>query len=201
MRRISRGCFIYVLLVFFLSVAYAQQTPQVIIPHDQGAVKGLKIGFDLDDTLLFSTPAFKKGFRSVHKPFSKRFWALVNKSDKGNSIVKEKVRKILNEHKNNGDEIFIITARCPYGTQPLTDFLAETFRIEKGNIYFEPRGKKDRIKSLKLDVFYGDSDSDISAAMQSGAKGIRILRSPNSWYSKKYNPGKYSEYIIENSEE
>jgi acid phosphatase (class B) len=201
MKRISRGCFIFVLLVLFLSVAYAQQEPQATIPHGQGAANGQKIGFDLDDTLLFSTPAFNKGFRSVHKPFSKRFWALVNKSDKGNSIVKERVRKILDEHKNNGDEIFIITARFPYKTKPLTDFLVETFQIEKENIYFEPRGKAERIKSLKLDIFYGDSDSDISAAIESGAKGMRILRSPSSWYKKKYNPGKYHEHIIENSEE
>ena len=32
------------------------------------------VGFDLDDTLLFSTPAFDEAFRSGKRPFSEDFW-------------------------------------------------------------------------------------------------------------------------------
>jgi acid phosphatase (class B) len=183
----------------FLSGAYAQQQSQAVIPSGQDAGKRLKVGFDLDDTLLSSTPAFNKGFRSIHQPFSKRFWMLVNKSDKGNSVVKKKAVEILEKHQENGDEVYIITARRPYGTEPLIYFINETFGIKKENIYFEPNGKEDRIKSLELDIYYGDADSDISDAIESGAKAIRIMRSPESWNKKKYHPGRYGEQIIENS--
>jgi hypothetical protein len=39
-----------------------------------------------------------------------------------------------------------------------------------------PRGRK---------VFYGDSDNDITAAREAGARGIRVLRAANS----SYKPG------------
>jgi len=201
MKRVYRGCLLVILLFLSLSVAYAQEQSQAIIQPGQETVKGLKVGFDLDDTLLFSTPAFDKGFKSVHEPFLRRFWLLVNQSDKGNSTVKESVKKILEEHKKNGDEIFIITARDPDGSRPLIDFIIETFKIKEENIYLEPRGKKNKIKSLELDIFYGDADSDISDAMKSGAKAIRIMRSEKSWNKKKYHPGKYGEQLIENSAE
>ena len=201
MKRVFQRCFTIILIVLLLSAAYAQQQSQTTIPPGQDAGKRIKVGFDLDDTLLFSTPAFNKGFRSIHQPFSKRFWMLVNKSDNGNSVVKKKAVEILEKHQENGDEVYIVTARRPYGTEPLIDFINETFRIKTENIYFEPNGKEDRIKSLELDIFYGDADSDISAAMESGAKAIRIMRSPESWNKKKYHPGKYGEQIIENSTE
>jgi acid phosphatase (class B) len=201
MKKTFRGCFTVILLLLFLSGAYAQQQSETVFLPGQDAGKKLKVGFDLDDTLLSSTPAFNKGFKSVRQPFSNLFWITVNKSDKGNSVVKKKAVEILKKHQQNGDEIYIITARRPYGTEPLIDFINETFKIKKENIYFAPRGKTDRIKSLGLDIFYGDSDSDISAAVKAGARAIRIMRSSESWNKKKYHPGRYNEQIIENSAE
>jgi acid phosphatase (class B) len=160
----------------------------------------LKVGFDLDDTLVFSTPAFNKGFGSRHKAFSRRFWRLVNKSDNGNSRVKEAARAILGNHRKNGDTDYIITARRPYGAKALYGYIEKTFKISKDRVFFEPNGKTKRIKALSLDIFYGDSDSDMSAAIKAGAMGIRIRRSPDSWHKKKYHPGKFNEQIIERSE-
>ena len=200
MRRGFRFNLIFCLL-FLSGVAGCVRAEVPAAPQQNPAATGrLSVGFDLDDTLLFSTPAFDKGFKNVDAAFSRRFWILVNKSDRHNSVVKPTAAAILDKHRKSGDDIYIITARRPYGIEPLLGYLEETFHIPADHVYFEPEGKKKRIRTLKLDIFYGDSDSDISAAIDAGAKGIRILRAPDSWYKKKYHPGKYREPVIEHSE-
>ncbi|MDA3792165.1 MAG: hypothetical protein PF545_00695 [Elusimicrobia bacterium] len=160
----------------------------------------LKVGFDVDDTLLFSTPAFQKGFESSEKPFSGEFWAVVNNSDRGNSKIKKKVLQILEKHRVDGDEIYAITARKPNGGEGLKNYLNDALGIPKSNIYFESEGKTNRLQQLGIDIFYGDSDSDISDANAAGIKAYRIERSTASSYQKKYNPGKYGEKVIKNSD-
>lgn len=160
----------------------------------------LKVGFDVDDTLLFSTPAFKKGFDSDVKAFSSEYWIIVNKSDREHSIIKKKTAELLKMHQLEGDEVFIITARHPDGGDVLKEFLTEIFNVPAGNIFFETEGKKERLKRLGLNVYYGDSDSDISAAINAGVKPFRILRTNKSSYKKKFNPGAYGEEIITGSE-
>ena len=157
-------------------------------------------GFDLDDTLIFSTPAFEKGFHSVHSAWSRPFWVLVNKSDRQYSLVKKKALSILEMHRTHGDDIYVITARRPYGTEPLLAYIEETFGLGKERVFFEPKGKSKRMKMLGLDLFYGDSDTDITDALAAGARGVRIQRSPESWHKKNYHPGKFNEPVIEHSE-
>jgi acid phosphatase class B len=61
------------------------------------------------------------------------------------------------------------------------------------------------MKSLALDAFYGDSDSDITDASKvPGIQGIRFLRSPKSSYRDsgrlaRYHPGYFGEPIIADS--
>ena len=161
--------------------------------------QNLQVGFDLDDTLVFSTLSFDKAFKSAFVPFSPDFWEVVNASDGRYSIIKKKASSLLDMHANRGDDIFIITARHPFGTAPLEDFLQKVFVIKKENIFFETEGKTPRIRALGLDVFYGDSDSDITDALSGGAVPYRIERSTTSSYKRKYNPGRFGEDIIEGS--
>ncbi|SUB69192.1 Class B acid phosphatase precursor [Pluralibacter gergoviae] len=49
-------------------------------------------------------------------------------------------------------------------------------------------------------MFYGDSDNDITAARDAGARGIRLLRASNSTYRPLPNAGAYGEEVIVNSE-
>lgn len=163
--------------------------------------KGLRVGFDIDDTLLFSTPAFQKGFNSDVKPFSKEFWRIVNRSDSGASIVKKKVYELVKKHQAAGDEVYVITARKPYNGIYLKRFIKDKFGIPISHIFFAPNGKVEKMKELKLDIFYGDSDSDIEDALKAGVKPIRVLRSPKSSYKKKFHPGKFGEEILKDSEE
>jgi len=159
-----------------------------------------EVGFDVDDTLLFSTPAFNEAFQSDARPFSPQFWKIVNSLDREKSIVKKKAAEILKKHQSEGSEIFVITSRNSEGGEELKDFLNDVFGVAEENVYFETGGKAARIKQLGIDIFYGDSDSDIKDALEAGAAAYRILRSTASSYKSNYNPGMYGERIIENSE-
>ncbi|MFB6346223.1 MAG: HAD family acid phosphatase [bacterium] len=160
-----------------------------------------RVGFDLDDTLIFSTPGFKEGFEREVEPFSPQFWSIVNRSDKEYSCRKPKTLALLRKHRGKGDEIFVITAREPHNEQSVRKFLRTEFKIPPENVYFEPDGKEDLLKKLKIDLYYGDSDSDIKAARGAGSKAIRIQRHPGSSYRRSYNPGRFGETVIDNSAE
>lgn len=160
----------------------------------------LKVGFDIDDTLLFSTPNFDNALNSSVEPYSEKFWFMVNKNDKKYSKIKQKVKQILDQHLKNGDEVYIITSRKPYGGEYLKRYLSKTFKIPKENIFFEPEGKTERIRSLGIKIYYGDSDSDIKNALEAGAKPVRVLRAKESSYKKSYNVGNYNEEILPDSE-
>src|SRR3989339_1665565 len=117
------------LLTVFIGCSTAQKSDA---PSSSAASKhsGINVGFDVDDTLLFSSPAFKKGAESGAAEYSEEWWTIVNKNDKENSIVKKVAEKILNEHKQKGDQIFAITARDKIGGEALKDFLNEKFGIK-----------------------------------------------------------------------
>ncbi|MBP7652406.1 hypothetical protein KA977_03220 [Candidatus Dependentiae bacterium] len=176
------------------------------IPVSEISSGKLRVGFDVDDTLLFSTPAFDNA-KIKYQWDTDEFWREVNSLDSKVSIVKKKVMEIIKFHKSQNCEIFVITARPGIGGDNLKKFISEKFGIPEENTYFEPASKIERIKKLKLDIFYGDSDTDISDAEKGGAEGIRIQRSEKSSYKDssgnlaKYNPGKFKEKIIENSAE
>ncbi len=158
-----------------------------------------KIGFDLDDTLLFSSPAFQQGFKSNVEPFSREFWGVVNSSDRKYSCIKPKTLKILNWYRNKGAEIYIITAREGYKGDNLRNYLEDAYNIPPNHVFFESDGKTRRLQKIGINVYFGDSDSDIKEAQAAGIKAIRIERSPESNYDKKYHPGKFNERIIKNT--
>jgi acid phosphatase (class B) len=65
------------------------------------------------------------------------------------------------------------------------------------------RGRTPKVQWLKeknIKVFYGDSDNDISAARDAGARGIRVLRASNSSYKPLPMAGALGEEVIVNSE-
>jgi acid phosphatase (class B) len=168
----------------------------------QEAENRLRIGFDVDDTLLTSSPAFAVAYAAEGvEPRSPQFWSIVNSSDEGHSLIKQKTRELLAAHQAEGAEIFVITARHPPGGDGLRGFLQRHLDIDPQHVFFETEGKAERIRRLGLQIFYGDSDSDITAAIEAGAEPIRILRSARSTYTRKYNPGRYGEKIIQGSED
>jgi len=158
-----------------------------------------EVGFDIDDTILFSSPAFDKAYAGA-EPYTEDFWKIVNASDGKVSHFKKKTVEILKAHQKKGHKIYLITSRNPAGGEALKKFLAGRLVIPEENILFSPSGKTELIKELGIDAFYGDSDSDMRCANEAGAMPLRIKRSPESGYKASYNPGCLDEYIIPDSE-
>jgi len=205
-------CFLF-LVNFVVGCAappVSQATPQVSESSAQTQTQALspalenplvqEVGFDIDDTLLFSSPAFDRGYADA-QPYTDEFWKIINSSDEEVSIIKEKCYKILKAHQAKGHKVFLLTARNPEGGEVMKEYLSKKMGIPKENIFFAPHGKTARIKELGIDAFYGDSDSDMSYAEEAGAIPIRILRSPKSSYKGSCNPGSMDEFIIPDSEE
>jgi len=195
------------------------------------------VGFDIDDTLLFSTPSFTRAFVTggTPAPTDTLFWTHANRCDAGcaaetitlangttkqlpantPSSVKARVLELVEYHRAHGAEVYAITARPDVEGNALRAYVEAELGIAADHLFFEPdidqpgnpAGKTDRMQQLSLDVFYGDSDSDITDARKvQGAtvKGIRVLRSPKSSNRKdgrlnKYHPGYYGEPIIARS--
>lgn len=213
-------------------------TPQKELPLEN--VKA--VAFDVDDTLLFSSYAIDRGFATggTPRPEDALFWSQVNACDKGcpeetitlsdgssklipatkASTPKTKALELIKTHRALGHKVYAITARSDFNGEHLRLFLKEQFGIEKENVFFEPSneqpnnpaGKTDRIENLNLDIFYGDSDSDITdtqlaflnSSNSKRVKAVRFLRSPRSSNRKagklnKYHPGYYGETILSDS--
>jgi acid phosphatase class B len=166
---------------------------------DQPASDVQVVGFDLDDTLVFSTPAFEQGFDRAEEPFSEEFWSIVNSSDTQHSCTKPEVAEKVRKHRKKGHKIYVITARESVNGEALRRFVESEFGIPRDHVYFEPDDKTERLKTLGIDIYYGDSDSDITDSQEADVKPIRIQRNPESNYDKKYTPGTFDEKVLENT--
>ncbi|MBY6195978.1 acid phosphatase AphA [Vibrio hangzhouensis] len=170
----------------------------------------ISVGFDIDDTVLFSSPAFKAGqekFSPGELSYLKNqeFWDKVNCGWDKFSIIKQSTKDVIEMHQKRGDEIYFITARPPSNCNFLTKYLKSTLLInELHDIIFtgdinEKNPKAKFIKKHGISIYYGDSDGDIVSARIAGAEGIRIMRSPASLYKPLPKNGSLGERILANS--
>jgi acid phosphatase class B len=202
------------------------------------------VAFDVDDTLAYTTPTFVRAFATgaQPKPDDVLFWSHANACDVGcaesvlalpdgstralpaaaPSVAKSAALALIRQHRARGHKVYAITARPDIGGDGLRSYLESAFGFQRSEIFFEPdidapgnpKGKTDRIESLDLDIFYGDSDSDItdaaaafvdaSGARRKEVRAVRFLRSPRSSNRKagklaKYNPGYFGERILADS--
>ncbi len=153
-------------------------------------IADLKVGFDYDDTLIFSTPAFRAGAASGQEPYSPEYWRVVNQSF---NLEKVKLVPMTTAliYKVLGFDVVIITARAGYGGEELQrhwKWLTKEFHFE--------RNKSTILEKGSFIAFFGDSDSDITEALEAGVRPIRVKRSKKSDYTGKYHPGQYKECIL-----
>ncbi|NCB39367.1 MAG: class B acid phosphatase [Erysipelotrichia bacterium] len=171
------------------------------------------VGFDVDDTVLFSSPGFYYAFSNTDGPnktnkygpkplSSDLFWKDMSCDFDRFSMPKSSAREVIEMHKKRGDKIYFITARPPVKGEILTRELHREFKLEgqPSAVFSGKTSKAVFIKKYGLSLFYGDSDSDISEAHDAGIRAIRFLRSPISTNKSKYNPGKHGEIVLQNSE-
>ena len=116
----------------------------------------------------------------------------INSHDKEFSLFITPTVELINYFHTNGHNVFFITARPGTKGNILAEFLADelgfSVRINK-SLFFSPKetikGKryttKHRLmKRLKLDLFYGDADTDMIAALKAGVHPVRVVRHETS---------------------
>lgn len=182
------------------------------------------VGFDVDDTLVFSAPAFdalqpqydpdvirpKKAIESLspdQRAKYHEFWNRLNLEFDDRSIPKKIGQRLLDLHLARGDTIYVISRRQSIVPAPKTDVVTARYERMFGITLKNPvvqtqlKDKTPYIGERHIDYYYGDSDSDITAAVAGGAVPIRVKRGSGSYAQDKPHNGQLGEIVIKDSEE
>ena len=178
------------------------------------------VGFDVDDTLLFTAPAFNalqpeypaevirpKSYEALtteEKRQYHEFWNRLNNEYDDRSQPKRIGRKLLALHIERGDMIHIISKRqsaVPSNDLP-TRRIERMFGVKLQNpvVQTELRDKAPFIAERKIQYYYGDADSDVTAALAAGATPIRVKRSVETYAADKVHNGWYDEIVLAGSD-
>lgn len=179
------------------------------VPTLQASLAGappMAVGFDIDDTVLFSSPCFYYG-QQKYSPGSEAylhndaFWKEMNGGCDRYSIPKQAARHLIALHQQRGDRIYFITGRPHTDNEQLTALLAKTFGItDMQPVVFSSGPQKERfIHDRHLKIYYGDADSDILSARAAGARPVRIMRAANSTYLPLPVNGALGEEVLQDS--
>jgi acid phosphatase (class B) len=171
----------------------------------------MNVGFDIDDTVLFSSPGYYYGqmkYSPENNAYLKTadFWKEMNNGLDDYSLPKEIARKLITLHRERGDNIYFITGREPTENETLTALLAKTFELENPNkVIFTGSSKTENLKILPLrehniQIYYGDSDSDIRATQSLRIRAIRIVRAGNSTHKPFPEIGRLGEEVLRDSQ-
>lgn len=169
----------------------------------------ITVGFDVDDTVLFSSPCFYYG-KMKYSPDSEdylgmdEFWTDIHSNNCDQySVPKEVARQLIDMHTARGDEIYFITGRTKgSGEEMLTEAIQKAFGIEDMNEVVFTASSENKLEFLrdhKLTIYYGDADSDMRAAREAEIRPIRVMRAPNSTYKPEPRNGSFGEEVIVNS--
>ena len=178
------------------------------------------VGFDVDDTLIFSAPGFnelqKEYDPEVIRPrdYSKltpqqkfeyrEFWNRLNEEYDDQSVPKKIAKRLLDLHLARGDDIWIISKR--QSSQPDTGTCTKRYerlfdvKLPHPVIFTQLKDKTPFLAERYIEYYYGDSDSDITAAVAAGAVPIRVKRGPGSYAKDPPHNGQLGEAVLKDSE-
>ena len=165
----------------------------------------MNVGFDIDDTVLSSSPGYYYG-QQKYSPGSnsylemEEFWTEMNNGLDRFSLPKDCARRLIELHKSRGDTIYFITARRKTQTETVTELLAKTFNLANINPVIFTEFKAEAILANEIQIYYGDSDADMRAAIEAGIRGIRIMRAGNTTKRPFPDYGALGEEVIVDSE-
>lgn len=181
----------------------------------------IAVGFDVDDTLVFSAPAFNelqpKFDPDVIRPKDPSkltpeqqgqyhaFWNDLNERADDASTPKKIGQRLLDLHVARKDDIFIVSRR--QATVPPSDAserrLERMFHVELEHPLVQTNltDKTPFLCRAGIELYYGDSDSDITAAFAAGATPVRVKRAANSYAKDAVHNGQMDEIVLADSEE
>ena len=161
----------------------------------------LHVGFDVDDTILYVREVFDNMPVEMDDPHAVFAWANSNTARYARVI--GPVLELVQYFHANGHKVYFITARHSDKGKALAKYLSKVVgfpvKVDE-NLFFSPKEslgeyryttKHHHMERLGLDLFYGDADSDIIAALKAGVHPVRIVRSDSSLatYSSNYFGG------------
>jgi hypothetical protein len=119
-------------------------------------------------------------------------YSWINRHDQDYSLIIEPVKTLIHFFRAHGHDVYFITARPGVNGEHVADFLERKlgFEIEVNkNLFFSPKEslgehryttKHKLMQKLNIDIFYGDSDTDMIAAIKADVHAVRIVRSDSS---------------------
>ncbi len=191
---------VQIIIISFVLLLTACHHPKYTASPEK-IVGQLRVGFDVDDTILFSRDNFLKAL-SLSDDSGHLDYGWINMHDSVYSVLIDPVAELIGFLRAHGHEVYFITARPGTNGEAVGRYLSKElgFPIVKGqNLFFSPKEKdKDSgykyttkhelITKLGLHIFYGDSDNDMVAASVAGIRGVRVVRDARSIedYSPNY---------------
>lgn len=154
-----------------------------------GQIGQLRVGFDIDDTTLYSEPVFIDAPRNAEGQLD---YGWINTHDKDYSLLIEPTATLIHYFLAHGHEVNFITARPGINGESVAEFLSSELNIPvevDSNLYFSPKEnigefryttKHRKMNELGIDIYYGDSDNDMIAAIKADVHPVRIVRSAES---------------------
>ncbi len=98
----------------------------------------MAVGFDIDDTVLFSSPGFWRGQKpspgSEDYLKNPQFWEKMNNGWDEFSMPKEVARQLIAMHVKRGDSIWFVTGRSQTKTETVSKTLQDDFLIPAANM-------------------------------------------------------------------
>jgi hypothetical protein len=154
---------------------------------------GFRAGFEYDDGLSYSTPAFQAAEKDGLQPGTPDYWNSVNRS-----FAYERLKPVpwltAWALKAFGVKIAVFCDRGPEGA----DGLEASWRRLADYFYF-PKSEDEKYKVLekhRFILYAGASDSGIIQARKAGVPPLRIQKSPRSIVRSNYTLGKFGERYL-----
>lgn len=176
----------------------------------------ITVGFDIDDTLVFSSPSFNAVLNARDangvNPYganrravigNPKAWEDLHAIHDAYVLPKAIGAQLLALHQRRGDRIHLITARFNVKGELLEKRMRDMFKLDlAGPVLFAAmKPKTELIKANGIQLYYGDSDSDIESAQAAGIRGVRVVRATNAIeYDKLPTNGKFGEDVLIDSD-
>jgi acid phosphatase class B len=160
-------------------------------------IMGLRAGFEYDDGLVFSTPAYKTAQKSGAEPGSKDYWNAVNRAYK---LERAKPVVWLTAWlcRAFGFKVAIICQRDPAGS----DSLAQSWKPLAQDFFFtdDENQKYELLEKKPFTLYFAVSDADVIQARKAGVWAVRIRKNKKSVLPAEATPRMFKEPVLPLSE-
>lgn len=158
---------------------------------------GLRAGFEYDDGLVFSTPAFKSAPEVKTEAGSGDYWNAVNRSY-DRERTKPAVWLTAWFFRAFGFKVAILAQRGPAGS----DSLVQSWKPLAGDFFFpaDENQTYELLEKKPFTLYFAASDAGIIQARKAGVWAVRIRKSKKSSLPAESTPRKFNEPVLPLSE-